>query len=114
LPTDRLHNAKSWEDYAMADAKPTTLSDLIEGHRQAAAEFEAAHDAAAEKDREAVNRERNRLDDLEEKLALELLTWPCRTIKDARLKAKYVKEASVIREAIHDERYLDAWLASFE
>jgi hypothetical protein len=61
-----------------------------------------------------LERERQRLDAAERRLALELLACPCPTIAEVRLKARYVADADILLESFaRDERLIGALLKSF-
>jgi hypothetical protein len=62
---------------------------------------------------DALERERQRLDKAEKDAALDLLASPVRTIEEARLKARYVREADILREnLLRDEGFVEALLKS--
>lgn len=60
-----------------------------------------------------LERERLMLDKAEKDAALALLAWPVGTIDEARLKARYIRQADILREnLLRDEGFVDALLMS--
>jgi len=60
-----------------------------------------------------LEQDRQRLDEAEKDLALELIASPCRTIEEARLKALYIKGADIILKRLSgDESCVSTLLSS--